>query len=118
MGIHLPHALVGKRNAEIDVICVKKLVITLKRGLMQSPGFSSVREPLHKHRDLNQLLLFLKGGRVLLVLFVTVATVVSDNINSYWDHLKQAKEALENDIITQEDYDDLKAHFLKKLKEM
>ena len=39
-------------------------------------------------------------------------------INSYWDHLKQAKEALENDIITQEDYDDLKAHFLKKLKEM
>ena len=47
-----------------------------------------------------------------------VATVVSNNINSYWDHLKQAKEALENDIITQEDYDDLKAHFLKKLKEM
>jgi hypothetical protein len=36
----------------------------------------------------------------------------------YWDHLKQAKEALENEIITQEDYDDLKAHFLKKLKEM
>ena len=47
-----------------------------------------------------------------------VATVVSNNINSYWDHLKQAKEALENEIITQEDYDDLKAHFLKKLKEM
>ena len=47
-----------------------------------------------------------------------VASVVSNNINSYWDHLKQAKEALENDIITQEDYDDLKAHFLKKLKEM
>ena len=47
-----------------------------------------------------------------------VATVVSDNINSYWDHLKQAKEALENEIITEEDYDDLKAHFLKKLKEM
>ena len=47
-----------------------------------------------------------------------VATVVSNNINSYWDHLKQAKEALENQIITQEDYDDLKAHFLKKLKEM
>ena len=47
-----------------------------------------------------------------------VATVVSDNINSYWDDLKQAKEALLNEIITQEDYDDLKAHFLKKLKEM
>ena len=47
-----------------------------------------------------------------------VATVVSDNINSYWDHLKQAKEALENEIITQEDYDDLKAHFLNKLKQM
>ena len=47
-----------------------------------------------------------------------VATVVSDNINSYWDHLKQAKEALENEIITQEDYNDLKDHFLKKLKEM
>ena len=46
-----------------------------------------------------------------------VATVVSDNINSYWDDLKQAKEALLNEIITQEDYDDLKAHFLKKLKE-
>ena len=47
-----------------------------------------------------------------------VATVVSNNIMSYWDHLKQAKEALKNEIITQEDYDDLKAHFLKKLKEM
>ena len=46
-----------------------------------------------------------------------VATVVANNVNSYWEHLKQAKEALENEIITQEDYDDLKAHFLKKLKE-
>ena len=46
-----------------------------------------------------------------------VATVVSNNIIIYWDHLKQAKEALENEIITQEDYD-LKARFLKKLKEM
>ena len=47
-----------------------------------------------------------------------VATVVSNNIDSYWDHLKQAKEAFLNEIITQEDYDDLKDHFLKKLKEM
>ena len=47
-----------------------------------------------------------------------VATVVANNMNNYWEHLKQAKEALENEIITQEDYDDLKAHFLKKLKEM
>ena len=47
-----------------------------------------------------------------------VATVVSNNIISYWDHLKQAKEALLNEIITQEQYDDLTDHFLKKLKEM
>ena len=40
------------------------------------------------------------------------------NIINAREHLKRAKEALENKLITQEDYDDLKQHYMKKLKEM
>ena len=47
-----------------------------------------------------------------------IATAVSNNIITYWDHLKQAKEALQNEIITKEEYDDIKAHFLKKIKDI
>ena len=47
-----------------------------------------------------------------------VATVVADTGLTYWDHLERAKSALDKGIITQEDYDDLKQHYMKKLKEM
>ena len=47
-----------------------------------------------------------------------VATVVADTGLSYWEHLERAKSALDKGIITQEDYDDLKQHYMKKLKEM
>ena len=47
-----------------------------------------------------------------------VATVVADTGLSYWAYLEQAKSALDKGIITQEDYDDLKQHYMKKLKEM
>ena len=47
-----------------------------------------------------------------------VATLVADTGLTYWDHLERAKSALDKGIITQEDYDDLKQHYMKKLKEM
>ena len=41
------------------------------------------------------------------------AAVVSSN--AYWENIEKGKEFLDKGLITQEEYDDLKAEWLKKL---
>ena len=46
-----------------------------------------------------------------------VASAVADNVISYWDYIEKAKESFEKGLITQEEYEDLKQTWLKKLKD-
>jgi hypothetical protein len=43
------------------------------------------------------------------------ATGVPSNANAYWENIEKGKDFFDKGLITQDEYDDLKSEWLKKL---